>query len=163
MSNRLRRRELEGLFLGQKVGEGMSRSVYLLNEPDTWGRHKLTGGALPSPSSAKFVVKVEDPKQGMFQNVSEWQVWEYVRSTPMEKWFAPCKAISPCGLYLIQSRVEPLRKADLPAKMPAFLSDLKRENFGMLGKRLVCSDYGLVIYAIRSASKRLVKANWSQW
>lgn len=148
MGNYTRRKELQSLFLGEQIGEGMSRKVYEYHDP-------LTGAV------DRAVVKYEGQLvAGHFQNVAEWEIWEWVRATPMQKWFAPCYAISPCGLYLIQARVDPLRRKEWPKKLPAFLGDLKTENFGMLEGRVVACDYGTGISAIRSSGKRMVACHW---
>jgi len=148
MGNQLRRKELQLLIFGEKIGEGMSRKVYEYSCP-------LTGAV------DRAVIKYEGRfVNGHFQNVAEWEIWQWVRGTPMQKWFAPCYSISPCGLYLIQARVEPLRKAEWPRRLPAFLCDLKPENFGMYQGRLVVCDYGTGIAAIRTAGKKMVPCKW---
>lgn len=148
MGNSLRRKELKSLFLGKKIGEGMSRKVYQYTDP-------LTG------SFDRAVVKYEGRfVDGHFQNVAEWEIWTWVRGTPMQKWFAPCYAISPCGLYLVQARVDPLRSKEWPKRLPSFLTDLKPENFGMFEGRVVACDYGTGVSAIRSSGARMVPCNW---
>ncbi|WP_414461814.1 hypothetical protein [Hyphomicrobium sp. DY-1] len=155
MSDALHRSEMEFLLFGKRLGAGLSRTVYELNDPSCWGRHKDTGAPMIDPLSSKRVIKVEKPG-GMFQNVQEWTVWEWARGTPMAKWFAPCISISPCGLYLIQDKVEPLRRKDWPKKLPAFLQDVEPENFGLLNGKVVACDYGCGVAAIRSANKRMM-------
>lgn len=148
MGSQLRRRELQYLFLGEKIGRGMSRKVYKYTCP-------LTG------TDDRAVVKYEGQVvAGAFQNITEWEIWTWVRGTPMQKWFAPCYSISPCGLYLIQARVEPLRRKEWPKKLPAFIGDLKPENFGMYEGRVVACDYGTGISAIRTSNKKMVACNW---
>jgi hypothetical protein len=44
--------------------------------------------------------------------------------------------------------------------MPAFFTDLKRENFGLLLGRLVCHDYGVNLLMENGMTKRMRKANW---
>lgn len=138
---KFRYREARYILCGDLIGEGSARKVYQLR------------------TNAEYVIKFETGGQS-FQNVSEWETWEWVRGQSTEKWFAPCEFISPCGLILIQRKVEPLRPKELPPKLPIFLCDLKRENFGMLAGKVVCCDYGTAHSAIRGASKRLVKAKW---
>lgn len=155
-----RRSELEHLFIGRKLGEGTARKVYALKDPWSWTTHNETGAPINDDRNPSFVVKFEKTERGAFQNAQEWAVWKWVRGTTMEKWFAPCEAISPCGMYLIQRRVEPLRANELPKKLPAFLQDIQQENFGRLGEKIVCCDYGTNVAAIRSSNKRLVKVDW---
>jgi hypothetical protein len=138
---KFRYREARAILCGELIGEGSARKVYeLRTNPD-------------------FVIKIETAGRS-FQNVSEYETWQWVAGGPLAKWFAPCQFISPCGLLLVQRKVEPLRIAELPPRLPAFLCDLKRENFGLLAKRIVCCDYGTAHSAIRIASKRLVRAKW---
>lgn len=139
--SQFRYREAKAILCGDLIGEGSARKVYQLR------------------TNAAYIIKIETGGQS-FQNVSEWETWLWVRATALEKWFAPCEMISPCGLLLVQRKVAPLRDSELPPKLPAFLCDLKRENFGLFDKRIVCCDYGTVQSAIRLASKRLLKAKW---
>ncbi len=116
-------RDFIGLFLGKKIGAGMSRTVYLCRE-DT-----------------SCVIKIESASK-RFQNVLEWEIWETVKHTKLKKWFAPCIAISDCGTVLIQKRANAINKEQYPKKIPAFFGDTKYQNFGMIGKQFVCLDYG---------------------
>lgn len=135
-------KELRSLVLGDLLGQGRDRKVYIC---------KL---------NSDYVVKIEELAQ-CFQNISEWETWGWLVSKPaMSRWLAPCEFISNGGTMLIQRRVEPLRKADLPAKLPDFLCDLKQENFGMLNGKVVCCDYGTLHSVVRRAPKGLVKAVW---
>lgn len=135
-------RQLKNICFGPVLGEGSARKVYEF---------------LPDPT---LVVKAELYGKN-FQNVAEWEVWSWVRGRgDMEKWFAPCVNISSSGLFLLQKRVEPLQKSQLPKRLPAFFCDLKPEHFGLYEGRVVCCDYGLVVSAIRDSNKKLVKVTW---
>lgn len=116
-------RDLTYLFLGEVLGNGMSRSVYA-HERDK-----------------SLVIKVESGGN-RFQNVLEWEFWQTVKDTKMAKWFAPCVEISPNGIFLIQKRADMIPKNQYPKKIPKFFTDLKYQNFGMIGKQFVCFDYG---------------------
>lgn len=136
-------RRLAETMLGEELGSGVGRSVYAL-------RHSLDGH--------ECVVKVETAAQS-FQNISEWLVWQDFRDTPqIAKWLAPCVSISPDGTVLIQRRCEPIPEARLPKKLPSFLTDLKKSNWGLLKNRPVCLDYGHVVYEL---SERSRTARWS--
>lgn len=113
--------EMEDLFLGKKIGEGIGRKVYEYALNPEW------------------VVKITESSRD-FQNVMEWETWRYAVGRRAEKWLAPCHHISFSGSVLIQSRTTPLKK--LPARLPDFFTDLKAENFGMLDGRVVAHDYG---------------------
>lgn len=135
-------RDLVGMVCGNRLGGGIARQVYAF---------------LPNP---KWVVKIEDGG-GSFQNVMEWQIWERIQDTKWAKWFAPCHFISPNGAVLIQSRTKPL--AGKPDKLPNFMTDLKEENFGRIGKQVVAHDYGYNLLMDRGiATGRLVKPRYWQ-
>lgn len=114
------------LLCGDKLGEGIHRTVFECRiRPD-------------------LVVKVEDEEWRSFANVREQRFWDDHEHMPdVAKWLAPCESLSPDGRILLQRRVTPV--LELPKQLPNFLTDRKAENFGMLGKRLVCVDYSTVI------------------
>lgn len=113
------------LLCGEKLGEGIARTVFACKFDDT------------------LVIKVEkDPYQ--FQNIAEWRFWtetQYYRKAA--DWLAPCVAISPRGSVMLQRRVEPAQLDQLPARLPAFLRDTKPSHFGFYQGRLVCCDYAM--------------------
>lgn len=127
-------------FLGKYLGGGSGRNVFELKTDPT------------------LVVKIENTSYS-FQNVIENRVWEEVHWTKYKKYFAPVTYISPCGIILIQKKVEPAYKKDLPKKIPAFLNDIKAENFGMLDGKFVCFDYGTYIIT-GNLSNKMKKAEW---
>jgi hypothetical protein len=133
--------EARSILLGNRLGEGMSREVFELR------------------TNPAYVIKIETRGQS-FQNAAEWETWNWVNGGPLAKWFAPCEFISSCGVLLIQRKVAPLRDSELPARVPAFLCDLKIENFGLLNGKFVCCDYGTVPSAIRLVAKRMHRAKW---
>lgn len=119
------RRDIAHMLLGARLGRGIGRKVYVCR------------------LDPRFVVKVEDRGEA-FQNIVEWETWQAVREDREARWFAPCVSISPAGSVLIQRRTEPASHSEYPKRMPVFLGDYKRENFGMLDGKLVCHDYGLL-------------------
>lgn len=119
------------------IGRGTTREVYsFLFDP-------------------RYVVKYEH-SVGTFCNVNEFRTWEY-SGGDMQKWLAPCIALSPCSRYLIQARTTPCKAEDLPRLVPAFFTDKGLPNFGWYEDRIVCHDYG---YTIPNYSMRMIKANW---
>ncbi len=135
-------KDLHSLVIGDKIAYGSSRHVF------------------ESLLDKTTVIKVET-RSGYFQNVLEWEVWTTVKGTKYEKWFAPCVAISSNGMILIQKKVEMIQKASYPKKIPSFLADRKYTNYGMLGKQLVCFDYGTIhIKAFEKAEYKMEKAGW---
>jgi len=129
------------LLCGEKIGEGLHRQVYACKvRPD-------------------LVVKVESADYPFFANVFEQHFWdEYNQDKAVALWLAPCEFLSPDGRVLLQKRAEPLTSATkLPDKLPAFLTDVKKNNFGVLDGRIVCVDYAM--YNVKPSMK-LVKAQW---
>lgn len=139
------------LLCADLIGRGMSRNVF-------------SSKLLPD-----CVVKVEEDA-GRFQNIVEWETWQRVKDTPHARWFAACRWISPNGTILIMERTRTPAPQEYPDKMPVFLCDFKRTNYGMarsaprngkLGKEwLVCHDYGTHLMFENGMTKRLKKADW---
>ena len=134
-------RDTFNLLCDELIYQGMSRAV--------WSSEVLMD----------CVVKVED-RSGYFQNIVEWETWQRVKDTDYAKWFAPCRWISPNGTVLVMERTRPAGDAQYPDKMPAFLCDFKRRNYGMLGELLVCHDYGTNLLFENGMTKRMSKATW---
>ena len=134
-------RDVLRMISGKQLGRGVARDVYACElVPDC-------------------VVKVED-NAGSFQNVMEWETWQRVKDSPVAKWFAPCRWISPSGTVLVMERTEPIPRAKFPTKVPAFLTDLKRTNYGLLKGRVVCHDYGTNLLIELGMTTRMRKADW---
>lgn len=139
------------VLAGDLIGSGMSRKTYACATNKDW------------------VVKVEEDSR-RFQNVMEWETWKDVRDTPFAKWFAPCIHISPCGGVLIMGRTELAGQSEYPEKMPAFLTDFKRTNYGMYTtvnpktkkktRHIACHDYGTALLIQTGLTKRMKNANW---
>lgn len=136
-------RDLAFLFVGKCLGYGQNRYVY---------EHEF---------DPTLVLKYE-PTGDEFQNVLEWRVWQEVKDhKTLSVWFAPCIALSPNGVWLIQKKIKVLPKEKYPKKLPDFIGDTSYLNFGMLGKRFVCCDYGTPSIArIFWRSKMLAKVKW---
>ncbi len=135
-------RDLRAMLIGAEIGRGSARTV---------SNCRL----LPD-----VVIKAEFAAHS-FQNIMEWEIWDRVQSVKHASgWFAPCVQISPCGLYLLQRKTEPIRFGELPEMIPAYFTDLKRENWGMLDGRPVCHDYGLLLATEVGLTKRMKRAHW---
>lgn len=109
----------------------------------------------PDPT---LVIKVEDTA-GSFQNIFEYEMWQWARDTKWKNWFAPAVSISSSGIYLLQKRTGKLIYP--PKRVPDFMSDFKVENFGVLDKRVVAHDYGLP-WSMRQAlnKAKLMPVRW---
>jgi hypothetical protein len=139
------------MLCDERIGCGMSRSVW-------------SSKVLPD-----CVIKVEEGA-GKFQNIVEWETWQRVRETPFSRWFAACHWISPNGMVLVMERTRPPAPSEYPDRMPAFLCDFKRTNYGIsqatdpkTGKAadtFVCHDYGTNLLFEHGMTKRMRKADW---
>lgn len=126
----------------EEIGSGISRQVFT---------HRF---------DKNLVIKIEQ-EGSWFQNIHEYKIWEEIQYwKKMSKWFAPCEYLSPNGVVLIQRRVSPAYEKDLPTSLPAFFTDIKAENFGMLDGRIVCFDYGTIPIS-RNWNTRLKKCSFN--
>jgi len=134
--------DLKGLLLGEQLGIGVHRKV---------------GVYLPDNT---LVIKCAIDTPNI--NILEWEMWQMVRDTKEAKWFAPCTDISPCGMFLLQKRVEQLPEKLYPKLVPSFFNDTKYKNFGFLKGDFVCVDYASFLYCSMSHkwNGRMVKAHW---
>lgn len=114
--------DLLGLFLGECLGSGIARHVFVFK------------------FNSDYVVKIEHGEED-FQNIAEWELWRTASDT-LRKHLAPCIMISKNGKVLIQRRTEECPTHLLPRKMPAVLGDLHAENFGIIDGAVVARDYG---------------------
>jgi len=134
-------RDFFSLCAGKLLGKGVGREVYRSN------------------IDSNQVFKVETSSCS-FQNILEWEAWDAVKSTWYAKWFAPCLSISPCGTVLLQQYVPDIEIKDLPEDVPAFFTDLKQKNWGILNGQPVCRDYGRTLLMDRSLTRKTRKADW---
>jgi hypothetical protein len=134
--------DLLKMFVRDRLGWGCSRNTYVLTRDPT------------------KVVKIEAGTGDRFQNVLEWQVWQRIKDTNIAKYFAPCYDISPWGSALIMARTTPAPENKYPEKMPSFLSDFKRQNYGLLNGKLVCHDYGTNLLYQEGMKVKLRKVVW---
>jgi hypothetical protein len=134
------------LLLGEQIARGTYRTVYQHATNPDW------------------VVKVETGEG--FHNVREMTLWsdlqlDSAEPSPYCKWLAPCRWISDYGTFLIMDKTEKRSRDKYPAKIPAFLTDTKYENFGWLPDgSFVCHDYGLSKINYVGHTKKMVKAHW---
>lgn len=133
------------LLCGKQLGGGIHRTVFECRIDPT------------------LVVKVEmdQDKWRAFANVHAHKFWsDHQYYLPVSKWLAPCVYLSPDGYISLQRRVRPVIDGDaLPDKLPAFLTDIKRENFGWIDGQLVCVDYAAVVAC--TPSTRLKAVTWA--
>lgn len=134
--------DLESLLYGEKLGVGIHREV---------GVYK------PDPT---LVIKIAYDCPNI--NILEDEIWMMVKDTNIAKWFAPVVAISQCGIFMLQKRVEMRPESEYPKFIPSFFGDLKYKNFGFVKGQLVCCDYAGFIASsmVHKWNGRMVKARW---
>lgn len=129
--------EFKNFMLGEKIGEGMTRCVY------------------EHPFDPLKVIKVENSAK-YFQNVIEWEFWnEWKNDKDVSRWLAPCHFISDSGTFLIMDKAENLPKNKTIKKLPSFITDVKRDNLGLIRNKVVCRDYGFVKTQINLKLKKV--------
>ena len=134
-------RDTFGMIAGDEIASGVYRRVYACN------------------LNVDHVVKFEESARD-FCNVREWDIWQRVKETKLARWFAPCVAISPSGIALIQQRCKPVTLPEMPKKVPGFFTDLKVENWGRYQDRVVCLDYGNHLMLEKGMDAKLKIAKW---
>ena len=136
------------MMCGKKIGGGQFRDVYGFNiDPDRW------------------VIKMETSNTSC--NIAEYLLWDEIQGLKgslawVKEWFAPIQWVSPNGRILIMERTkeEPKTKGKLrPKKVPDFFMDVKWDNFGWIGDRFVCHDYGFINRFIKYG-KKFKAINW---
>ncbi|MBX3490901.1 hypothetical protein [Parvibaculum sp.] len=127
---------------GQQIGNGISRQVY------------------EHATDPTLVIKVEMTAM-TFQNVREWQTWDALKDTKYAKWLAPCVLIGHSGNVLIQKRTQPIPAGKEPKRLPEWLTDHKRDNYGLYEGRIVCHDYGTNLLLNHGAfGAKMREAKW---
>jgi len=134
-------------FIGKKIGSGSFRTVYEYN------------------FDKSYVIKVEHGNSEC--NLMEYTLWKEIENLCgdlawVRDWFAPVLWISPNGKVLVMKRTQEKDNKERPRKVPDFFTDLKRDNFGWIGSKFVCHDYGF-IYRFLTYSKKMrtvPKSNW---
>lgn len=138
------------LFVAEQIGRGAYRSVYGVKHDPT------------------LVLKIEYCG-GSFHNITEWNVWEAVKDTPVSDWFAPCIEIDAWGSALFQRKVEvfetekEFRDAVNMTRggvIPSMFDDIRFNNFGLLDGRVVCMDYGLNHAFKRMGREMMIEAGY---
>jgi hypothetical protein len=132
------------LLCGDLLGSGVSRQTYVY------------------AADKNYVVKMQHSTAD-FQNQTEWKLWHDLKGVEgrgLDKWLAPCIRISDMGTWMIQKRTTPVTLDYLKKKynrIPEMFTDLKADNWGLLDGKLVCHDYGRLVYHVKPI---LVKAKW---
>lgn len=126
------------LLCGKKIGSGIHRDVFDCRIRDD------------------LVVKVEtEIDHRYFANVFEEKFYsDHEHYKKVSDWLAPVEFLSPDGRLLLQKRCDPIKDEEIPDMLPAWMTDIKAENFGRYEGRIVLVDYAMTI---PSPSVRLKK------
>ena len=135
-------KDLFDMVVGDCIGTGAFREVYEY---------------LPR---SNHVFKVEQVA-GCFENVLEYEIWQDVQHTDHNKWFAPCTDISINGIWMIQRRTKPCTEKQLPEYVPAYFTDIKKENIGWYNGHPCFHDYGRNKLVTLGLTKKMKKVDWS--
>lgn len=142
--DRLLYEDATDLLCGNLIGEGETRKVYDCT-------------LLPG-----YVIKVEQDYSS-FRNIIEFQAWESVCADyDFGKWFAKIHSLSASGRFLIMEKTRRPERHEWPKKLPWFLTDRKRENFGMsqITGLFVAHDYGHHNLHEHGMTHNLTKVDW---
>ena len=140
------------LLCGKEIASGSSRTVFECT-------------LMPG-----YVVKVEKDCS-KHRNIMEFQAWESVCHVPeIARYFAKIHMMSANGRILIMEKTVRPGPNDWPDKLPVFITDRKKDNFGMIRVKsvdtgehewiFVCHDYGHHCLHENGMSKRMSKANF---
>lgn len=132
------------LLCGDLIGEGETRKVYDFS-------------VIPG-----YVIKVERD-YSKFRNQMEFQAWESVCAVhSVGKWFAPILKMSASGRFLIMEKTRRPERHEWAKKLPWYLTDRKRENFGISLKSglFVAHDYGHHNLHEHGMVNNMTKVNW---
>ena len=139
------------LLCGQKIASGQFREVFDCT-------------LMPG-----YVVKVEKDSS-TFHNIREFEVWQAVQYTEHSAAFAQVHIMSSNGRILVMEKTQRPGLKEWPDKIPAYFTDIKRENFGMsmlkdpktgiISNKFVCHDYGCHLMLENGMTKRLKNVVW---
>lgn len=145
-------------LLGPRISSGNFRDVYE-HTMDPTKVIKIEYGH-------KQVMNQDAIMQNSFCNVQEYLLWAEIEGLKgnlewVKKHFAPVRWISPGGHVLCMDRTWPEQEKQRPDTLPAFLWDVKPDNFGWIGDDFVCHDYAHV-HAFTGYGKKMrnVKKIW---
>lgn len=126
-------------LVGDHIGNGVERTVFEFGTDGT------------------KVLKIEPHPRA---NVLEFEIWQEVKETDHNIWFAPVISISPCGCFLVMERTTELEIHEYPEKIPSYMADTHSGNWGKIGKDVVCHDYANNLIMQKGFNRRMVKARF---
>lgn len=138
--------DIFNLLCGDEIGEGIGRKVF---------QHNM---------DKNLVVKIATTQEGVRCNSNEYVLWEEIQGLKgnlawVKDWFAPVVAISENANILIMKKTQEKEGKKRPTEVPNFFMDVHYGNFGWIGNKFLCHDYG-VIFGFINYSKKFVKIDW---
>lgn len=129
---------------GEFIGSGSFRSVFNHNLDD------------------RYVVKIEP--LNTLCNIVEYMIYEEVQGLTgdlewVKDWFCPVVWLSPNGRILVMKKTQQRNNRKKPEKIPKFLWDVKSNNFGWVGNKYMCHDYGQ-FYNMINYPNKMRKITW---
>ncbi|WP_159467964.1 hypothetical protein [Dyadobacter sp. 3J3] len=87
--------------------------------------------------------------QNSYCNIQEFLMWREIEGLTgklewVKNWFALIDWISPGGHIMCMAKTSEMPELKRPDKIPRFMWDVKQDNFGWIGDKFVCHDYGHV-------------------
>lgn len=135
-------RKFKKQYCGRKLGQGCSRSVYEFK---------------PDP---RYVIKITD-WAGIESNLLELHIWMELKWVhDLAQWLAPVIWANQDCRVILQRRVEFKAIGKYPKKVPHWFTDLKIQNYGWIGRRFVCADYGGCVIT-NGFTRRMKTVNWN--
>lgn len=130
---------------GKQIAQGCSRTVY---------ECKL---------DSKWVVKIETYPDS-FNNFIEWKVWQEIcHWKRTRKYFAEVLWTNHNFRVLVMRKANMNSSKPYPKRVPGFFSDLHGTNYGFIGKRFVCVDYGGTIITTGWDKVNYKKGKWKTY
>lgn len=138
--------DLFTLLCGDEIGEGIGRKVF---------QHA---------TDESLVVKIAITQEGVRCNSNEYTLWEEIQGLKgdlawVKDWFAPVVGISENANILVMKKTQKKSEKKRPTEIPSFILDAHYDNFGWLGNKFVCHDYG-VIFGFLNYKKKFRKIDW---
>jgi len=132
------------VICGKMISYGLFRDVYEYNLDD------------------KYVVKIERGNTDC--NLVEYMLWSEIKGLKkdlawVKDWFAPILWISPNNKIIVMRKTKYIPNRKKPETIPKFMWDVCSRNFGWIGNRFVCHDYGQ-FYNFINYDKKMRKVIW---
>lgn len=119
---------------------------YIVDNPDTIIGSGVSRNVYRPDHEPKVVYKVEKKDSFSFQNVKEYLICDELQYTAVYSMFAKILAISEDGGIVVQEYARDVTDEEyerwLDGKCPWFVTDIKKDNVGVINGKVVIRDYG---------------------